>query len=163
MTIDIIAGIIGIPALNADQNQLKTAPIDAYLKSDRWKEVKNSRSALISVTHSDRNERGSDEGMGFSDELLKNGTIVGCVIDGWREDDKVMLKVEIFDDLDLYSEEQKSEILQILRCLKYKVKLGFSLILDADWDDKTGEMTYLEAIMGGDFTLDPSFVGSKVK
>lgn len=160
MDVRCVLGVFDQPALNEDGNTLTKSAFTEYFNSDRWKYQRDSRKILGGITHLLRNDAGSVEGMGSSDELLKNGVITHCLKDAWISDDGKRVEgiIEVFDDLSLYSDAQKSDILQLLRLLKNGVHVGLSLVIYGDWDDHDGHLTHIYSIAGVDATLDPSFV-----
>lgn len=162
MKILVIAGILNQKALNEDENVLTRRAFEEYFNSKQWRYQKDAKNILGTLTHRLRNDPGSEEGMGFSDELLLRGVITHCVTNMYLEDNHVMAEVEVFDDLSLYSEDQKSIILQLLRLVKAGVQVGCSLVLNGMWDDDSGELEHIIEILGLDLTLQESFTGSRV-
>lgn len=152
----------GVKALNQEQNYVERDSIEEYLKSPRWKQQKDARNILVSVTHFLRNEAGSEPGLGANDSLLKDGVIIGCLADSWISKDGKCWEgeLEIFDDLADYSESQRPMIQQILRLLKNKVSVEVSCCLSGDWDDTDGRLNYLDTCVGVDFTLNGAFKGA---
>lgn len=165
MKIDVILLRFDLKAANEEENYVSKPEVEDYLKSPRWEYQKQSRNALISITHALRNDAGSEDGLGASDKLFKDGTIVGCLIDSWISKDGKAWEgtFEIFDDLTLYSEDQKSHILQLLRLLKNGVSVPVSCCICGDWSDRDGKLLMLDQLQGVDFTLNPAFFGSAVK
>lgn len=164
MKIEVILVTFGIKALNEDENYIEKPEVEAYLNSPRWEWQKSQRSILCGITHYFRNDPGSEEGLGASDKLFKDGTILGCLIDSWISKDGKRWEgtLEIFDDLDEYSDEQKSQILQLLRLLKHGVSVPVSCCIFGDWSDDDGKLIFLDTVQGVDFTLQPAFFGSGV-
>lgn len=151
-------------ALNEEENTVSKQVVEKYLSSDRWKQAKQDRNVLCGITHSLRNEPGSEEGLGASDKLFKDGVIVGCLNDSWVSKDGKSWEgeIDVFDDLSLYSEEQKSQIMQLLRLIKNHVNVQVSCCIMGEWDDADGSLKYLYNLEGVDFTLNGAFQGSKI-
>lgn len=154
----------GVKALNDEENTVSKQVVEDYLNSDRWKQAKTDRNVLCGITHYLRNEPGSEEGLGGSDKLFKDGVIVGCLDDSWISKDGKSWEgnLEIFDDLTLYSESQKSQIMQLLRLINNHVNIQVSCCIMGEWSDADGSLEYLYALEGVDFTMQGAFVGSKV-
>lgn len=165
MDIPCTLAIFKIKALNDEGNTLTLEAFEKYLNSPMWKYQKDAKNILGGITHLLRNDAGSEEGMGNSDALFKRGVITHCLKDMWISDDKQRVEgtLEVFDDLSLYSEEQKSDIMQLLRLLKNKVHVGLSLLINGDWDDDDGHLVEIIEIMGVDATLDPAFIFTETK
>lgn len=165
MKIDVTLLKFGLKAANEDENYVTREVVEEYLKSDRWAYQKSTKQVLSSITHALRNEPGSEEGLGASDKLFKDGTIVGCLIDSWVSPDGTSWEgtLDIFDDLDSYSESQKPHIMQLLRLLKNDVSVPVSCCILGDWNDIDGKLDNLDQLQGLDFTLNPAFFGSTVK
>lgn len=160
MLVPCTLAIFSIPAINQEQNKLTKAAFQEYFDSPMWTYQKASKNIIGSLTHSMRNDRGEIDGCGASDAMLRDGVITHCLKDAWINEagTKVEGIIEIFDDIDMYSDSQKPSILQLLRLIKNGVHVGLSLVVDGDWDDKTNELTHIFEIAGVDFTLDPAFV-----
>ena len=160
MEVKCVLGVFDQPAMNEEGNTLTEQAFMEYFKSNMWMNQRDSHKILGGITHLLRNDAGSEEGMGSSDELLKNGVITHYLKDAWISQDHKRVEgiIEVFDDLSLYSEDQKSDILQLLRLLKNGVHVGLSLVIYGDWDDQDGHLIHIYSIAGVDVTLDPSFV-----
>lgn len=160
MLIPCVLAIFDIKALNAAQNTITLDAMKKYFASPMWAYQKNAKNILGGVTHLLRNDAGSEDGMGASDELFKKGVITHCLVDAWISEDEKRVEgtLEVFDDLSLYSENQKDDILQLLRLLKNKVHVGLSLLVDGDWDDNDGHLVEVLELAGCDATLDPAFI-----
>lgn len=160
-----VFGIFDMPAKNEARNTLTRSAFEKYLSGPIWNWQKLNKKIVGGVTHLQRNDAGSEDGLGSSDKLLKEGVITHCIKDLWISEDGKRLEgiMEIFDDLELYSDAQKGEILQVLRLIKNGVSLGLSLVITGDWDDYDGHLKEVIKIEGLDFTLDPSFSYTETK
>lgn len=155
--------IFGTKAMNDEENFVPSQPVKDYLNSTRWSRQKDARNISVSVTHYLRNDAGSEPGLGASDKLFKDGTIIGCLNDCWISKDGKSWEgeLDIYDDLSEYSESQKPQIQQVLRLLKHKVSIQLSLCIAGDWDDSNGGLNYLHELVGCDLTLNGAFSGAE--
>lgn len=151
-------------AANEEQNTVPLAPIEKYLNSILWKRQKDARNILCSITHFLRNDAGSEPGLGASDKLLKDGVILGCLDDCWISKDKKSWEgiIDVFDDIDSYSEEQKPAIMQLLRLIKNGVSVQVSCCLAGEWSDIDNSLQELYEIQGVDFTLNGAFAMAEI-
>lgn len=161
MRVEAILGTFAIAAKNDDENHLTKRAFDKYLNSDIWKYQKEARNILGGLTHFYRNDAGSEEGMGFSDELLLNSTITHYLEDCWTDNERVYGVLNIFDDVSLYAEDQKKDILQLLRLIKSGVQISLSIVCEGLWSDN-GDLEEILSLRGVDFTLDPAFEFSRI-
>lgn len=136
--------------------------VESYLQSERCRQRLEDRCMLGTLTHIHRYGAEEVTGYGMDDKLLNDAVILFCITKLWIEGDTLMAEIDIFDDYADYSEDQVGKIKQLIRLLKNKVNVPISIVTDADWDEKTGDMTYLYDIIGADVTLNPAFTGAKI-
>lgn len=156
--------IFGTKAMNEEQNFVTAKVVKDYLSSPRWAKQKAARNISVSVTHYLRNDAGSEPGLGASDKLFKDGTIIGCLDDCWISKDGKSWEgqLDIYDDLSEYSESQKSQIQQVLRLIKHKVSIQLSLCIEGEWSDSDGGLEFLYELQGCDLTLNGAFNGAQL-
>lgn len=160
MTYDVILAMVDTESKN-NRTSFPRPVVEEYLNSDRCKIRLRDRTMLGALTHKYRYGAEKTEGLGADDRLLEDGIILFCITKLWIEGNNLMATIEVFDDLDDYSQDQIGHIKQLLRLLKHKVNVPISIVTDAEWNDDETEMTYLYDIIGGDVTLNPAFSGAK--